>query len=562
MATKTIYGSFSGVATSNVRPAIEITATAASPPNNYSDVTATLVFYRYNTSWQSWNANGHTVSFTVDGNKQTASRTFDIRGTSREVVWTRTRRVYHGDDGKKTMSVSASGNTGVSLGSYNFSGSITLDTIPRASSLTSASLEYLEDDTASTLTIGADVKYGGFYHLITIYDGTSWMWDTNYFYGSPDSTYELSSSYTNKLLDRMPNSTKKTFRIRLRTYSGNNGSGYIGESYRNLTVNVSSAVKPTISSVSVSEDVTNIANDLGVYVQYKSRLDLSMSGSAGHGASITGYKITGNGQTINSKSGTTNTLKSSGSNTITFEITDSRGRKTSTTRTVTVYQYSNPQPEITNAYRSDANGVADEDGDHATIEYTSSISSLNGTNTGVYQVRHKRSDESYFSEETLNSGRGSYTFPADVDYAYDIQFVASDYFTSIPAYAEVLSTFSLINFSADGKGISFGRAYDTNRGGLFQIDGLNVPKLLFDHASNGGTHTVTLPERGIYLAIVSPAGTNASAKIALVSHWYDDQISIDIVREGASATGITAGVGSIELSYNNWCQFSVVRLGD
>lgn len=140
MALKgTIYGSFTGTSTSNVRPALEWSATQ-SVANNTSTITATLVFLRYNSQWQSFNRNGRSMTITIDGNSASSVRAFDIRGKSREVVWTRTVTVKHNSDGRKSVKLGASGSTGVSLGSFNFSSTVTLDTIPRESKITSFSL--------------------------------------------------------------------------------------------------------------------------------------------------------------------------------------------------------------------------------------------------------------------------------------------------------------------------------------------------------------------------------------------------------------------------------------
>lgn len=129
------YGSFSGAATNQARPQLTWTATQ-NVANNTSSVTVRLIFHRYSSAWQSYNLNGHNVKMTINGNSATASRVFDVRNTSAYTVYSRTVTVPHNSDGTKTFSYSASGNTGVMLGSYNFSGSGTLNTIPRASSIT------------------------------------------------------------------------------------------------------------------------------------------------------------------------------------------------------------------------------------------------------------------------------------------------------------------------------------------------------------------------------------------------------------------------------------------
>ena len=554
MASSIVYGSFSGTSTVNVRPAIEWSSTPNTAGNS-SDVTATLVFYRYNTSWGSWNAGGHYVSFKVDTSTLTENRTFDIRDKSREVIWTRTRRVDHNSDGSKAMSLSASGSTGTSLGSYNFSGTATLDTIPRASSINSFSDFSMINGQNNNFDLSLSRESSIFTHDITLrVDGeTIQSWNGQ---GLP-SSLTIDATNSNRLLNIMRNHTAMTAQLRVQTKSGSTNVASVVT--RDATVSVHSILSPSISDVSITEYVSSIRIDLGVFVQNKSRLSIDLSVVAGYGARDGTFKITYDGTTYNSKSVTTSTIRNSGTRTIGIEYVNSRNQKVTTTRQVTVYQYVNPEPRITAMYRTDVNGNADDEGAYATVEFSGAISSLNGANEQTYQLRYKRSDESYYTDEIVSS-IGTFIFPADKDYAYSIQFVASDYFTSIPAYAEVLPTFSLINFSTDGKGLAFGGAYDNTLGGTVQVDGFNIIKNIFSHSSNGGTQTVTLPGRGLYLVIVSPAGTDISAKVALVSHWYDDQMTVDLLNAGSSSATITLATGGVELFYTTWCTYSVVKL--
>ncbi|WP_423189419.1 hypothetical protein ACO1PF_00460 [Alkalibacterium sp. f15] len=560
MASGIIPGSFSGTSTNNVQPVLEWSSKAAAPPNNYSDVTVSLVFLRKNTSWGSWNANGHSVAFTINGNKITQSRTFDIRGKSREVVWTRTLKVDHNSDGKKSIAISASSSsTGTSLGSYSFSGTATLDTIPRASTLKSVGNFSIKDGQTNAFSLSLERESSSFTHNITLrVNGTDIQsWNGQ----NLPTSLTLSIESSNQILNILRNTTSMTAQLRVQTRNGSTNIG--GILTRDATVSVHSSLIPVISSISVSEDVSDISSNLGVYVQYQSKLKMSVATSASYGARDGSVEMKVNGQTFNAKTGTTATLKTSGTNTISVKYTNTRGQTVSGSTTVTVYQYSNPQPRITDAYRSNANGERNDDGEYGTVEYAIAISSLNGSNSKGYQVRYKRTEEADFVEETLSSGNGSYTFPADVDYAYDIQVVASDHFSSIPAYTSILSTFSLINFASSGLGMAFGGTYDENVGGTLQVDRHNLPKVIFQHSANGGTFNIPIPERGIYLVVVSPSVSTLTSQVAIVNQWYESQMSRTTLN-ASTATGIsiTAGEGAITLSYSAWFTMSVIKLGN
>lgn len=460
-----IPGSFGGANTSQVRPVITWSATQ-SISGNYSTVTASLIFENYRTDlWNSYNNYGHSVTLTINGNSSTSSRTFDIRNTSSQTVWTRTVRVNHNSDGRKSFNLSASGSTGVRLGSYNFNGSGTLNTIPRASSITSFGNFSVRSGRTNNFSLGLSRAASGFTHNISlrVAGENVQSWNSQ---GLPTSL-TISESASNRILNLMRNNTSTTAQLRVQTRSGSTNIGSVVT--RNATVSVHSSEAPTINSISISEYVSAINRDLGVYVQNKSRLSISVSTAAGYGARDGSTEIKVNGQVFNGKTGTTSALRSSGTNTITVKYTNSRGQSASDSETVTVYAYVAPSPTITSSYRVDETEEADDDGAFAKVEFSTTISSLSGTNTADYKIRYKRSDENYYTEEVV-SRTGSYTFPADVDYAYDIQLIATDYFETRTAYDGVLSSFSLINFSADGKGVAFGGAYDSELGGLAQFN--------------------------------------------------------------------------------------------
>ena len=128
-----LKGSFSGT-TSNDRitPTISWAATQ-SVTGNYSDVTATLTDKRnnnYNTEG-SWKG-----SLSIGGQTFTGSKWIKITDDGDTVAISATARVNHNDQGKLTLTLSATGAiSGSTLTSTTISGSITLDTIARASTV-------------------------------------------------------------------------------------------------------------------------------------------------------------------------------------------------------------------------------------------------------------------------------------------------------------------------------------------------------------------------------------------------------------------------------------------
>ena len=467
-----VYGSFTGAATNQVRPQLTWTATQ-NVANNTSSVTVRLIFHKYSSAWPSYNLNGHNVTMTINGNSATASRVFDIRNTTSYTVYSRTVTVPHSSDGTKTFSYSASGNTGVMLGSYNFSGSGTLDTIPRASSITSFNNFTVRSGQTNSIAITLSRASSSFTHNISLRvngeDVQSWNGQ-----GLPTSL-SISATASNRILTIMSNTTSMTAQLRVQTRSGSTNVGSVVT--RNATATVHSGDAPTVSAISASEAVASIRTGLGVYVQGKSQAAISFSTSAGYGAKDASVSVSFDGRTYSSKNFTSNVITGTGTRQIAVTYKNTRGQTATRTLDLTVYPYSNPVSRITNAYRANSNGVRNDNGAHIRVDYTGSISSLNGKNSAVYRIRYKRSDASTFTEVTRTSS-GNYVFPANIDYGYDIQYEITDFFGTIRYYVEVGSTFSLINFSADGKGMAFGATYDESLGGTAQFNGaVYIPNL-------------------------------------------------------------------------------------
>lgn len=430
-------------------------------PNNRSRVRLTLILV---------STSNLQFSATKTGSLQGSSFSYSggFSGTGTRTLNTRDVWVDHNSDGSKRQTFSASFNiavtwTGRHLASISVSGSADLDRIPRASTIDSFSNFSLKPNQSNSFSLRLSRATSSFTHNITLrVNGENIQsWNGQ---GLPTSL-SLSSSSSNRILNILRNSTSMTAQLRVQTRSGSTNIG--GVITRNATVSVHSDVSPTIDNISVSEYITDIANDIGVFVQNKSRLRIALSTSAGYGARDGSFRITYDGTNYTSKTSTTSIVRNSGRRTISVQYTNSRGQRVTSSQQITVHQYSNPEPRITAVYRSDENGNADEEGSFATVEFNGVISSLDGRNDQDYRIRHRRSDVSHYQEESVGRS-GRYTFPANVDYSYSVQYVASDYFTSIPAYADILPTFSLMNLAANQRGIAFGGAYDESLGGVIQ----------------------------------------------------------------------------------------------
>ena len=386
--------------------------------NNRTKVRLTLRFHwDHNINYRFGNGKPGTLhgsSYTFKGRASGSSGSLILR---RQDFW-----VGHGSDGKKSQNFA--GNirsmglkwSGIGVDTMSVSGTATLTPIPRKSDLTGASMYSLQASTAISMSISRSVKYTGFYHLVSIYDGNTWVWDTGYFKGSPATSYTIPSATVNNMLNRMKSTTSKTFRVRLRTYTGSGGSGLIGESARNMTVNVHSNVTPSASGISVAISGSGRDKTINKYVQNITRVTSSFNSSAGYGASVSSRSIvvrrvsgSADSQTISGASGTTGReVRSNGTYEAIGTIKDSRGRTATSRTTFTVQAYSPPRITSFTGVRNESNQTI------VKLNRTGSWSHLGGSNPLTIKLQRKKGSGAYTNVVADATGTNG-TYGADVN---------------------------------------------------------------------------------------------------------------------------------------------------
>lgn len=328
-------------------------------------------------------AHSSTGSLKINGESiAITSKQYTIGTYSSLTLKSGTITIPHNSDGTKTISFSASFDV-TSKASYtpavtlSISGSLTLPTIPRASSfILSGSTQ-----TGSDITVGITPASTSFTHRVRWRIGSG-SWTTEASAAKTSTTFQVPHS-------AFPNSTSGTIMVGVQTYNGSTAIGSEQTKTRELTVPTS--IVPSFTTVTHSEAENSVITAaIGAYVQNKSKLKLAITGAtAGSGSSIKSYKITVDGQVANAKEGTTGVIKSSGSVNIVGMVTDSRGRSISKTVPITVLPYQNPTLASISLIRSNSAGVQDPFGVSATLKITAKVSSLDGKNTATYRVRSK-----------------------------------------------------------------------------------------------------------------------------------------------------------------------------
>lgn len=439
---------------------IEWSATQ-SIPNNNSTVTA-KVYLQSNDQYGAMYAPAMNAgSVTVNGVKKNFSASSDLKAYQKKLLTTQTFTVGHNADGSKTFSFSTTFNinvtfNGVYYGNQTASGSGTLNTIPRASSITSISGGTL----GSVVTVNISRASASFTHKIGYYRTNG----TKAFVTDLEGT---SHTFTPPLSDAdyLPNSTSGTAKIIVDTYS--NGSK-IGSASKTFTLSVPSSVVPSISSIAFAELTAGLNAKFGAYVQGKSAIKATMQGNGSYKSTITQKKISGNGQSSNAFELSTGAMRTAGTNRFTFEVTDSRGRKASATRDITVVAYHEPRIDGISAFRCNSDGSANNEGTYVKVSYNATIASVGSKNDKTFKLRW-RTGSGAWSEHAISTttytASGSVVLSGfNVDNSFEMQMVATDYFVTVIKSTTVPSGFTLINWHDNGKGIAFGGVMERPEG--------------------------------------------------------------------------------------------------
>ena len=322
---------------------------------------------------------------------------------------------------------------GYSSTDFNRTASISMGTIPRASSIPDVS-----GNIGSTITIPIDRKSSGFTTTLT------------YSFGSLSGTIvsktsSISPTWTipNTFYAQIPNAKSGTGTITCTTYNGNT---QIGDSVsRTLTANaVEVDVNPTVSITSVVETDTKLIAKIGsggAYINGYSKPKVTFSASARQSASLSSLMINGISVPTNT---TTYTINNINTNTITIVATDTRGYSSTGTSTLTPFDnYQSPNATFTTLKRNtptngqidityngswyngnfDTSGGTQANSLSVDLDYKES-----GSSTWInYGTLTPTISENNFSQSITIGDDGSITGLFDYTKSWDIKLTLKDY---------------------------------------------------------------------------------------------------------------------------------------
>lgn len=472
---------------------------------------------------------------------------------STKTILDKTITVNHKADGKGSVKVRTSLDTRISAGTVTKSASLTLDTIPRT---TTPTVSASSVDMGGAITINTpraassfthDLAYafaGSGYTSIATGVGTSYSWTV------PD------------LASKIPSATSGTVTVRCITKSG---STIIGTKYVTFTAKVPSSVIPTVSAVTHAEATSGLAAQFGAYVQNKSKLSVKITGAGAKGSSIKAYEATLNGKSYTAASFTSAVLSSSGTLTLRVRVKDSRGRWSAYKDTsITVLAYSTPKIAAFSAYRCDADGNADDEGQYIAVTYQYTVSAVGNKNTASMAIKYKRSDATSYTNLLTNTSLAAAatskpkTVVFSIDYQYDIQMTLTDWFGATVTADTILPTAeTILDIKADGKGIAFGK--------VAEFEGIDFGWDIVDQIKSFGsmngvykTHDGLLIQWGTVTITPEAAGTPTTVVVTFPEPYastpavfiqavtsvpqslsFGVQRAADIVGDPAKAVGVT-----------------------
>ena len=382
-------------------------------------------------------------------------------------------------------------------GTETYNGTVSLTTIPRASSVSIASSVTTNSSYTITITPAADNTFS---HIIEYsfkgLTGTINTLNT----GTNSTSWTVPRSLANKLPNSIESSAGELV-ITCKTYNGNtrDDSTYVGSKTCSSKVIVDSELVPTLATPAIQDgNATVRGKSWGVYLQNMSYVNItSMTGTGSYSSTINRYYATFEGTNYDSDSISglnsqiqARGLPTTGSRSITLWVKDSRGRTSSTkTASYTVVAYESPKINSYDAYRTNSSGTATTDGTYFKYFFNCSVSSCSSHNPMTVKIRWRKkgttsdtgsntpknavtSESSYNSNATL--GGGNIT---TVD-TWEIIFEVTDGFSTNSRTKDVPPAFELFHFHASGKAVAFGKK--SGAGSSEELFEVNMPAKFYN----------------------------------------------------------------------------------
>ena len=432
---------------------------SCSTTSQKANITATYTFSKWNTktdgSGTNYNAGG---SYTTNAAATLYAQYSSTTTTAAVTLPTPTRSGYTFDG----WYTAASGGTrrGGAGASYTPTGNTTLYAQWTAQTSTIAASGGTKFGSNVTLTITR--QSSSYTHTVT----TSCGGHTETLMTKGSSTSLTWTPAVATYAQYVTHAMSATATITCTTYSGDT---VIGSARITRTLSFNAAdVAPSLTMT--RSDPSGYFATYGGYVQGKSTMRIVVNATTIGNATVSSTSITANGTTYSSSPAVTDVLRTSGTNTVTAKITDSRSQSYTLSENVPVMAYAAPAVSALSAVRCDSDGTDNNTGAYFKVSYTVTFSPLDNRNSKSLTIKYKkRSASSWTTAQTLTPS--SYTqsgttsaIAADVDSSYDVRLELTDDFTTTTKNGVAPSAATHINHGA-GKngGIGIGKVSEHDK---------------------------------------------------------------------------------------------------
>ena len=383
-----------------------------------------------------------------------------LQGGGSVLLWECDMTVGHDSDGtfsEKAVSCGVLIDTTFSssgyIGTVTAEGTMTLTTIPRASTMT-----------VSGSTLGSDVTFNisaasaAFTHSLTYDFGDAYGTLLDY---KPAGTHRLPMPLS--LASQFPNAKSGTVTYTLYTWNGVGVS--VGVKTYTATLTIPSSAAPSVASGWASAAWYNegtAAASIDAFVQGYSKAQVTFDSSkitTKYGATIQSYKIACGSVTDTASPYLTGVLTGT-SATITCTVTDSRGYTATGTVSVTLYPYKKPALSDVALYRADEDGTANRAGLCIYAKATLTWSDIGGKNSCSMKGYYRLQSGSYPAAGTeMTSGVGILlTVAAAVTSTYVAKITAVDSLGNTAVYEATIPTDNIaFHLREGGQGAAFGK---------------------------------------------------------------------------------------------------------
>ena len=458
-----------------------LSVTEVSGSVNAADNTSKVrILWQSTQTGESWNGYTRTAKYyvSINGGAETEySVSYTLPKSSTVTIVDTTITVTHKSDGSGSVKVRTWMDTSISAGVVEKTQSRNLTVIPRASTLSYASNRTL----GSTCLVSWTPLSQSFRYKLKFTIG-SFSYTTSAIHPNTTAVYTY-SGYTLSIADIAPQITGKpptgTMTVTLYTYSDSSATTQIGSSSsKTFTVTVpdNTSTKPNVTMTLAPVSSLSSAFS-GLYIQGKSRVKATFSGSGKYGATIDSY-----GMTVLSKGYDTpfqtEHLTQSGTVTVYGRAKDSRGFVTEIPKDITVIEYGKPKLIAGSEYssivceRCDASGNFTESGTYLKISagrsYSKVMSGSTQKNFCLLRYRYKAASASVFSDYiTLLSKEDTSTDYVDIAIGNVVQSLTTSYVVELSVIDDIGDSTAItfvvptenvdFNLKEGGKGAAFGK---------------------------------------------------------------------------------------------------------